>query len=176
MGASCTVQGWKPIREEDIITKVRYEKPLGDISGVVRVYYKSYLYDDEREYDCVKTFIWASKAEDYVKFVVPIINTPSAFIKGNRYYAEWVVPQVKKKQYCRYCVHCFEGDGYCCSDPPAGKDGYLSDDVIKRPNHCRNFCETVDIITGRKYKSRNAAIAEEKSTNAENNDIQLSFF
>ena len=93
MGASCTVQGWKPIREEDIITKVRYDKPLGDISGVVRVYYKSHLYDDEREYDCVKTFIWASKAEDYVKFVVPIINTPSAFIKGNRYYAEWAGPK-----------------------------------------------------------------------------------
>lgn len=93
MGASCTVQAWGPIREEDIITKVRYEKPLGDISGVVRVYYKSHLYDDDREYDCVRTFIWGSRAEDYVKFVVPIINTPSAFVKGNRYYAEWVVPK-----------------------------------------------------------------------------------
>lgn len=90
MGASCTVQAWGPIREEDIITKVRYEKPLGDISGVVRVYYKSHLYDDEREYDCVRCYIWGSRAEDYVKFVVPIINTPSAFIKGNRYYSEWV--------------------------------------------------------------------------------------
>lgn len=174
MGASCTVQAWGPIREEDIITKVRYEKPLGDISGVVRVYYKSHLYDDEREYDCVRTFIWASKAEDYVKFVVPIINT--APTKGNRYYALWEVPQVKKKQYCRYCSHCFEGDGYCCSDPPEGKDGYLSDDAIKRPNHCNNFCETKDIITGREYKPRNAAIAEKKSTNAENNDVQLTFF
>ena len=174
MGASCTVQAWGPIREEDIITKVRYEKPLGDISGVVRVYYKSHLYDDEREYDCVKTFIWASKAEDYVKFVVPIINT--APIKGNRHYAEWVVPQVKKKQYCRYCAHCFEGDGYCCNNPPEGKDGYLSDEAIKRPNQCKNFCQTEDIITGREYKPRNAVNTEKKSENAENNDVQLTFF
>ena len=122
MGASCTVQGWKPIREEDIITKVRYEKPLGDISGVVRVYYKSHLYDDEREYDCVRNFIWGSRAEDYVKFVVPIINTPSAFIKGNRYYAEWAGPK----------------------NPAKAK--------------------------------KNAAIAEEKSTSAENEETQLSFF
>ena len=122
MSASCTVQGWKPIREEDVITKVRYEKPLGDISGVVRVYYKSHLYDDEREYDCVKTFIWASKAEDYVKFVVPIINTPSAFVKGNRHYAEWVVPKNQAKA------------------------------------------------------RKNAVNTEKKSENAENNDVQLSFF
>ena len=122
MGASCTVQGWKPIREEDIITKVRYEKPLGDISGVVRVYYKSHLYDDEREYDCVRCYIWGSRAEDYVKFVVPIINTPSAFIKGNTYYAEWVGP--------------------------------------KNPANAK----------------KKAAIAEKKSTNAENEEAQLTFF
>lgn len=84
--------------------------------------------------------------------------------------------QVKKKQYCRYCVHCFEGDGYCCNEPPAGKDGYLSDDVIKRPNHCRNFCETVDIITGKRYQPKKSAIAKEKSTNAENKETQLTFF
>ena len=89
MGASCIVQGWKPIREDDVITKVRYEKYHGEINATVRVYYKSHLFDDEREYDCVQRYIWGSKAEDYVKFVVPIINTPSAFIKGNRYYAEW---------------------------------------------------------------------------------------
>ena len=122
MGASCTVQGWKPIREEDIITKVRYEKYHGEINGTVRVYYKSRLYDDEREYDCVRNYIWGSKAEDYVKFVVPIINTPSAFIKGNRYYSEWVGPK----------------------NPAKAK--------------------------------KNAAIAEKKSTNAENADTQLSFF
>ena len=122
MGASCTVQGWKPIREEDIITKVRYEKPLGDISGVVRVYYKSHLYDDEREYDCVRRYIWGSRAEDYVKFVVPIINTPSAFIKGNRYYSEWV--------------------------------------GSKNPAKAK----------------KNAAIAEKKSENAKNDDVQLTFF
>jgi hypothetical protein len=56
-----------------------------------------------------------------VKFVVPIINTPSAFIKGNRYYAEW---------------------------------------VPKKPANAK----------------KNAVIAEKKSTNAENDDTQLTFF
>ncbi len=91
MGASCTVQGWKPIREDDIITRVRYEKYHGNINATVRVYYKSHIYDDEREYDCVRYFNWGSKAEDYVKFVVPIINT--APTHGSRYIAEWVVPK-----------------------------------------------------------------------------------
>ena len=124
MGASCIVQGWKPIREDDVITKVRYEKYLGETNGTVRVYYKSHLYDDEREYDCVQRYIWGSHAEDYVKFVVPIINT--APTHGSRYIAEWVV----------------------------------SNKSSKNPVNAK----------------KNAAIAKEKSTNAGNNDTQLSFF
>lgn len=25
------------------------------------------------------------------------------------------------KQYCRYCAHCFEGDGFGCSNHPKGE-------------------------------------------------------
>lgn len=60
--------------------------------------------------------------QNCVKFVVPIINTPSAFIKGNRYYAEWVGP--------------------------------------KNPANAK----------------KKSAIAEKKSTNAENEEAQLTFF
>lgn len=121
MAASCIIQCHNPIREDDVITKVEYRINHGEVHGTVRVYYKSHLYNDDREYDCCQSYIWGSRAEDYVKFVVPIINTPSAFIKGNRYYAEW---------------------------------------VPKKPAKAK----------------KNPAIAEEKSTNAENNDMQLSFF
>ena len=94
MGASCIVQCHNPISENDVITKVEYRINHGEVHGTVRVYYKSHLYNDDREYDCCRSYIWGSKAEDYVKFVVPIINT--APIEGSRYHALWIVKKSTK--------------------------------------------------------------------------------
>ncbi len=62
------------------------------------------------------------------------------------------------KQYCRYCVHCFEGDGYCCS----AKERYMSEEQIKRANNCPDFILSEDIITGREYKPKPIKIETEE--------------
>ena len=94
MAASCIVQCHNPIREDDVITKVEYRINHGEVHGTVRVYYKSHLYNDDREYACCQSYIWGSRAEDYVKFVVPIINT--APTEGARYYAIWDVAKARE--------------------------------------------------------------------------------
>ena len=93
MSASCTCRPSGPIREADTITRVRYQKEVGS-QGTVWVYYTSRLYDDEREYNCVKMFYWGSRAEDYRKYVAPIIA--GAPDKGGRYFAEWTVKKPDK--------------------------------------------------------------------------------
>lgn len=54
------------------------------------------------------------------------------------------------KQYCRYCVHCIEGDAFFCTDDECT----MSEAEIKRANNCPNFILTEDIITGREYAPR----------------------
>ena len=54
------------------------------------------------------------------------------------------------KQYCRYCTFCCEGDCYYCT----AYDKTLNDEQIKRPNKCKKFAQTDDIITGKIYKPR----------------------
>ena len=54
------------------------------------------------------------------------------------------------RQYCRYCVHCIEGDVFFCTDD----ERTMSEAEIKRVNNCPNFMLTEDIITGREYASR----------------------
>lgn len=54
------------------------------------------------------------------------------------------------RQYCRYCVHCIEGDTFFCTDD----ERTMSEEEIKRANNCSNFMLTEDIITGREYTPR----------------------
>lgn len=68
-------------------------------------------------------------------------------------------------QYCRYCVHCIEGDVFFCTD----EERTLTESQIKRPNKCINFQLTEDIISGKEYKPR------EKAKIEPNNAAQLSF-
>ena len=58
-------------------------------------------------------------------------------------------------QYCRYCAFCFEGDGYFCS-AKREQNAYLSDDKIRRVNHCKDFVlsQLGDVTTGRPYTPR----------------------
>ena len=66
------------------------------------------------------------------------------------------------RQYCRYCVHCIEGDVFFCTND----ERTMSEAEIKRVNNCPNFMLTEDIITGREYaprehKSKEKQVAEE---------------
>ena len=54
------------------------------------------------------------------------------------------------RQYCRYCVHCIEGDVFFCTND----ERTMSEAEIKRVNNCPNFMLTEDIITGREYAPR----------------------
>ena len=54
------------------------------------------------------------------------------------------------RQYCRYCVHCIEGDVFFCTYG----EHTMSEAEIKRANNCLNFMLTEDIITGREYIPR----------------------
>lgn len=67
------------------------------------------------------------------------------------------------KQYCRYCVFCFEADAYCCSNHPKGDEPYWTEKQIKRANNCPNFIQTEDIITGREYRPREPKEKEDDS-------------
>jgi len=58
------------------------------------------------------------------------------------------------RQYCRYCVHCFEADDYRCSNHPKGKEPHWTEEQIKRVNKCPNFELSDDIITRRNYRPR----------------------
>lgn len=58
------------------------------------------------------------------------------------------------RQSCRYCAHCFDGGEYRCSAMIDGKELYMSEDDIKKQNHCKEFALTYDIITGKEYKPR----------------------
>lgn len=74
------------------------------------------------------------------------------------------------KQYCRYCVHCIEGDVFFCTDD----ERTMSEAEIKRVNSCPNFMLTEDIITGKEYKPREPKSTESKVT--EDNSEQLKLF
>lgn len=54
------------------------------------------------------------------------------------------------RQYCRYCVHCIEGDVFFCTDD----ERTMSEAEIKRANNCPNFMLTEDIISGKPYNPR----------------------
>ena len=56
------------------------------------------------------------------------------------------------RQYCRYCVYCAEGDGYVCTGKKRPRQ--LTEEQIKRPNRCKAFQLTDDVITGREYQPR----------------------
>ena len=62
------------------------------------------------------------------------------------------------KQYCRYCAFCFEGDGFFCSNSPDNTepDKYMTEEQIKRVNHCKDFELSAlgDVISGRQYQPR----------------------
>ena len=60
------------------------------------------------------------------------------------------------KQYCRYCAFCFEADEFRCSAEPNGRQLYMTEADIKRPNKCKEFAlsELGDVITGRQYNPR----------------------
>ena len=66
------------------------------------------------------------------------------------------------KQYCRYCAFCFEADQYRCSAEIDGKQLYMTENDIKRPNNCKEFqlSELGDVITGRKYKPRQKKVVD----------------
>ena len=55
-------------------------------------------------------------------------------------------------QYCRYCSFCIYGDMAYCTD----HEKILSDDKIRRVNHCKDFdlSPLGDVITGRIYTPR----------------------
>lgn len=72
------------------------------------------------------------------------------------------------KQYCRYCVHCIEGDVFFCADDAR----IMSEAEIKRANNCSNFMLTEDIIAGKEYKPRKPR--EPKAI--EDNSEQLKLF
>lgn len=67
------------------------------------------------------------------------------------------------KQYCRYCVFCFEADGYCCSNHSQSDEPHWTEKQIKRANNCPNFIQSEDIITGRTYKPRKPKEKEDDS-------------
>ena len=58
------------------------------------------------------------------------------------------------KQYCRYCVFCFEADDFRCSNHPKGLQPHWTREQINRPNHCPNFIlsDLEDAETGKMYK------------------------
>lgn len=79
------------------------------------------------------------------------------------------------KQYCRYCAHCFEGDGFGCSNHPKGEQPHWTEEQIKRANNCPNFALTEDIITGREYKPREYKPREHKPEQPQESYNQLTF-
>ena len=79
------------------------------------------------------------------------------------------------KQYCRYCVHCCEGDGFICNDHPSRRIRHLTEEEIKRENRCPNFDLTDDVITGKEYRPREYRPREHRTMN-EDEPMQLSFF
>ena len=60
------------------------------------------------------------------------------------------------KQYCRYCIYCFESDDFRCSNHPQGKEVHWSREQINRENHCPNFTlsDLGDVETGKPYRER----------------------
>lgn len=58
------------------------------------------------------------------------------------------------KQYCRYCVFCFEVDDFRCINHPKGKNPHWTREQINRENHCPNFAlsDLGDVETGKPYR------------------------
>jgi len=77
------------------------------------------------------------------------------------------------KQYCRYCVFCFEADDFRCSNHPEGKQPHWTRKEINRPNKCKNFALSLlgDVETGKPYKPRTGKRGEKR-----NCDNQLALF
>lgn len=73
------------------------------------------------------------------------------------------------KQYCRYCAFCCENECYYCTN----YQKVMSESQIKRPNTCKEFAQTEDIITGKEYKPREQTI---KRTKRNQNCVSVSLF
>lgn len=61
------------------------------------------------------------------------------------------------KQYCRYCVFCFDAiDEFRCSNHPKGEEPHWNRSQINRENKCPNFAlsDMGDVETGKPYKPR----------------------
>lgn len=60
------------------------------------------------------------------------------------------------KQYCRYCVFCFEADDFRCSNHPRKLQPHWNREQINRENHCKNFAlfDLGDVETGKQYNPR----------------------
>lgn len=52
------------------------------------------------------------------------------------------------KQYCRYCCHCFFGDGLIC----AILQSPINEESAKRVNHCKDFAFTEEDVFNPDYK------------------------
>lgn len=59
------------------------------------------------------------------------------------------------KQYCRYCGYCSYGDVPYCS----AKEDTMSENYIKRENHCKDFeFINTDVISGKEYSPRKSKV------------------
>lgn len=71
------------------------------------------------------------------------------------------------KQYCRYCIHCYTGNGYWCD----AKKRLYSPATFKSPNNCKlfEFCE-IDAFAENPnpYRPRQPYRHYEKVSEAEN--------
>lgn len=79
------------------------------------------------------------------------------------------------KQYCRYCVFCFEADDFRCSNHPQSEQPHWTRKDINRENHCPNFQlhPDGDIETGKPYKPH----TKHNRQQSDNNKVeQLSLF
>lgn len=65
----------------------------------------------------------------------------------------------ERKQYCRYCAFCCENECYYCTI----YQKVMSENQIKRPNACKEFAQTEDIISGKEYKPRQKIIKQKRN-------------
>ena len=73
------------------------------------------------------------------------------------------------KQYCRYCVFCFEADDFRCSNHPRKLHPHWNSEQINRENHCQNFAlsDLGDVETGKQYNPRQKKIRRKTTKDGE---------